>query len=134
MADPFLETTTSGPLNNRLRRLLPKVGDTQIKADLKQFCANMEALIDKRNHLLHGIWGWYVNEKDQERNGRPANLFFRRRGHPFFGDEIEDLAKRVMAESQSIVSIWRRLCGLDVHKFPHPFHFGPGAARTPKNA
>src|SRR4051794_8187942 len=57
------DTATTGVLINTLRRLKDNIYSDNGKKLCKQFLDKMGPILDKRNHLVHGIWGFTVAHK-----------------------------------------------------------------------
>ena len=52
----LIEGTTSGQRLKMLRRLGKEMADQSAKRKVKDACSSFGKLIDKRNHIMHGLW------------------------------------------------------------------------------
>jgi hypothetical protein len=59
----LLGNATTGKRINLLQKLIPEIRNQIIRSRAQAFCKNMGPLLEKRNHLTHGIWGWEVDRK-----------------------------------------------------------------------
>jgi hypothetical protein len=99
----LLETATSGVLINRLRSLSAMIEDDEERKQIKEFCTRMGGLIEKRNHITHGMWGWHI-ETPQQRV-RPMCHYPKAREKPIHVNELADILSRVIAESHKAKNI-----------------------------
>jgi hypothetical protein len=102
----LMETMTTGPRLNLFRRLAKEhITDEDIKETAAQFASGLDRLIQKRNHILHGMWGYWV---DQEHRRTIPAANHSRYGVLFIGDLPEILAN-VATHTQLIAKVFRYL-------------------------
>jgi hypothetical protein len=121
----LLDNVTSGVLVSSLRRLLDAIDNPNIRDETKGFCYRVGALVDKRNHLSHGIWGWQLSKDQKE--ATPACYFQKNKDKPLYARDLNDLLRRIMAESHTIKSIMHHFQGLPPSvdsPTPPPIYFG----------
>jgi len=128
-ATMFMDNMTTGPRINLMRRLIPRIEGDPHKILAKQFCTDMGGLIEKRNHLLHGMWGW--TKPDGATEFVSACHYDKKNENPIFASEIPALYERAAKQTHVIVQV-------QAHIFKHPemvskpgapapsFFFGPG--------
>ena len=102
----LLDNVTSGTLVSHLRKRLDNVSDPQDREEIKNFCELMGSLVDKRNHLSHGIWGWEVS--DDAKMVSPACYYAKASNTLIRPNDLKDLCRRIMAESHAINAVVRR--------------------------
>ncbi len=128
-AEMFMENMTTGPRINFLRRLSSKIGDDDLKTSVKSFCKDMGALIDDRNHLLHGMWGWQTAKEPKDMVA--ASFYPKRSDAPIAASELLVLCNRAAEQSHAIVKIQRAVYGIDLAPAPGEkppgFYFGGDA-------
>jgi hypothetical protein len=117
----LLDSVTSGTLVGHLRKSIGKIQYDTLKIEVKEFCDRMGGLIEKRNHISHGIWGWLVNDKQNFIT--PACHYHKASEKPLKASELEDLLKRITAESRAISSILNQYQG----SYPVPNEGGSAA-------
>jgi len=96
----LLDSTTSGPRLNIFKNLIPRIGGEAIRNLAEEFCERMNSLVAKRNHIMHGLWGWRIDHKKNE--GTPACYFFKNEEKDIFATDLADLVKRANGESVAI--------------------------------
>jgi hypothetical protein len=107
--EELLDKQMTGARVTHLRRQLPKIKDEAIRKTAKTFCANMESLIAKRNHITHGIWCWHVDVNTKK--GRRASHFLREKDKPIFADELTGLVAKFAEEAKRIHFVHLSLIG-----------------------
>jgi hypothetical protein len=129
-AETFMENMTTGPRINLLRRLVPRLRDDEAQKLAKGYCKDMSVLIEKRNHLLHGIWGWSGKTKDDP-TFHAASYYPKRRDETIFASELVELCTKAARQTHVIIKIQRLISGYDIPTPPKPgkrapaFFFGP---------
>jgi len=129
-AEMFMENMTTGPRINFLRRLSSKIEDENTKKAAKAFCKDMGALIDDRNHLLHGMWGWRTAKDPKDMFA--ASYYPKRGDEPIAAAKLLTLCNRAAEQSHAIVKIQRAVFGIDLEpssdgeQLPN-FYFGDDA-------
>lgn len=126
----LLGTLTTGPLVNQLNKARVRIEDEEIQNLTKKFCEDMGPLIDKRNHLMHGIWGVHLPGKDPTK-GKPACFFTKHSTKPLFPQEVTKLANDAARQTHHIVRIWHYLTGQSFPDGQHTYFFGSHEPTTP---
>lgn len=122
----FLETTTTGGRVNTLRKLVPAIHDDKVKKKTKDFLEKIGPLIDKRNHVMHGMWGYFIPKGKKQT--RPAAHFRRRSDKPMFPNDMLQIIIDAFEASHLIFQIQHSLMGSDYtpsDEIP-AFFFGAG--------
>lgn len=122
----LMEGMTSGPrLNLFLRLAKDHVEDESILKDIKKFHADASAVLEKRNHVVHGIFGYYSDSNDKP--PRAAAFFVKKPKEPLFTSELLDLIDKAKALSHLLNSVAHRLLPIGQWKphEPEDFFFGP---------
>ncbi|MCP5368762.1 MAG: hypothetical protein H6907_11130 [Hyphomicrobiales bacterium] len=127
----MLGDATTGPLVNLLRKSRHRIENTVIKEFTKQFCDDMGPLISKRNHIMHGIWGFYLPGKNPKK-AKPGCLFLKNPDNPLFPDEITDLANKAAEQTHKIAEIWHHLADIEYPDGNPNFFFGPHKPNPPE--
>ena len=79
----------------------------------------MGPLIERRNHLSHGIWGWLVPGSDTTK-AKPARLYLKNQKKEVYPDKITDTAARAATLTHKI---YRVVCHL--YNYPYPWPKNP---------
>jgi hypothetical protein len=116
-AETFMENMTTGPRINMLRRLSARIEDEEHKKLAKTFCTDMSPLIEDRNHLLHGMWGWHTAKDPKDMFA--ASHYAKRDGKPIAASKLLVLCNRASTQTHVIVKIQRHVYNLD-HLKPDP--------------
>jgi hypothetical protein len=75
-----------------LRRLAGQIPDKETSSKIKELCSTAGSLAEKRNHILHGVWGL---QYDPERHSlHPACAYERNRSNPIFSTQLPELCER----------------------------------------
>ena len=123
--------TTTGPLVNLLNKSRHRIKDEGIRDLTKSFCDGMGPLITKRNHIMHGIWGFYLPGKNA-RKAEPGCFFVKDPKNPLFPDEITELANKAAEQTHTISRIWHHLADVPFPDGNPKFSFGQHEPRPPK--
>lgn len=116
----LIEGTTSGQRLAMLRRLAENMEDKQARAKAEGVCSGLAALNDKRNHILHGVWGLLWNtEKDTL---KAACVYERNRQNPLHAQQLPELCERAAKLSLKVMELLRTL---------NPAYFKPPPAQPP---
>jgi hypothetical protein len=99
----LIEGTTSGQRLSMLRRLANDMEDEGIQRKAKSVCAAFGGLTDKRNHLLHGIWGLQWNF--EKNTLKPACTYERNRENPIYAKQLPELCKRAAELSLKVAEL-----------------------------
>lgn len=127
----LLGDTTTGPLANKLSKSRHRVADLEIRKLIKNFCDDMSPLIVKRNHLMHGIWGFYLPGKDATK-AKPGCFFAKNPHNPVFPEEIADLANKAAAQTHVISRIWHHIAGVEFPEGNPSYYFGQHEPTPPE--
>lgn len=122
---------TTGPLVNLLNKSRHRIGDEEIRDLTKQFCDDMGPLIKTRNHIMHGIWGFYLPGKNPKK-AKPGCLFLKNPNNPVFPEKVADTANKVAVQTHVISRIWHYLAGVPFPEGQPKYYFGQHEPRTPK--
>lgn len=112
--ETMLGRTMTGQRLELLRKHLDQISSDDIKRSARKFCDNMGSVIERRNHITHGIWGWYVDLETKV--GRRASYFHRYPKKPIFADDLSELVARCAIESHRIDEVLCNLMG--IHRKP----------------
>jgi hypothetical protein len=103
------ESMTTGPKLNLFSRLAKEtITDPDILKAYKEFHAEISPLIDKRNIIVHGMWGFWKSEDYQETR---AGAFWTKKEPEIFVDDIPALTERVARQTHNILRIRQFLYG-----------------------
>lgn len=124
---------TTGPLVNLLNKNRKRITNKETRQIAKEFCDEMGGLLTIRNHLLHGIWGWYLPGKSVSK-GKPGCLYLKDPDHPIYPPQITDAANKAARLTFKIYRVY-----LDIYGAPPQspdvrpkYLFGPGELSMPK--
>ena len=107
----LMKEMTTGPLVGLLRKSLPRIKNSDTRKKATNFCADMSPLIEYRNHIMHGIWGWQVKGKNA-RKAKPACLYLKEPKRELRPDRITITADRAAEQTHVINSIMCSLYGV----------------------
>jgi hypothetical protein len=88
----MLESATTGPKVNMLKKILPEIRDKEAKRLASDAYDRLVKLIDKRNHVIHGMWARQL--VTPQKTVKPACIFMRNKDAPVFTDELHKLADK----------------------------------------
>jgi hypothetical protein len=107
----LMESYTSGPkLNLFWRMARGKIADDETKEIAKKFYSGVSPLIDKRNHIVHGVWGFRLDDEKKEKI--PSCHYWKRKDDPIDADELLDLAKQAAKWSHEIYKVHCHFTGI----------------------
>ena len=72
-----LEGATTGPRVNVLRKFAATIKDKAIREETENVCDAVNGLIDKRNHIVHGLWVFQIISA--QKTVKPASMFGKQR-------------------------------------------------------
>jgi hypothetical protein len=104
-----METMTTGVKVNALRKSLPRIEDDETRRRAKEFVENIGGLIERRNHMLHGIWGWHIRD---DGTLKPGCHFAKAKG-PLYPEKLEEYANGAAKLSYEIHAIYCAVVGTD---------------------
>ena len=96
----LLEGTTSGVRLNVLGKLIPRIDNEGFQKLAREFYERMSSLITKRNHIMHGLWGWRVDRKTNI--GTPACYFSKESEKDILATDLTDIVARANGESVAL--------------------------------
>jgi hypothetical protein len=117
---------------DRLRSLVPQLPDDAARTKASDVCDRLGEIIPRRNHVMHGVWGLFIDRK--ENKALPACFYGRSRQRPVFASELPDITREAADTSRRLGA----LLGLLTPAFragspPRRFFFsdGPPPAGSP---
>ncbi len=76
---------------SHLRNLIPHLPNEQAKNQATSLCDRLNEIIPCRNHVMHGIWGLFVDRKEMK--ALPACFYGRSRERPIFASELSTITR-----------------------------------------
>jgi hypothetical protein len=129
----LMESMTTGPRLNLFYRLArQKITDEAVLKQAKDFNAALSPLIEKRNQIVHGMWGTWIAPTHSTDN-QTASLHSKY-PYPLKIKEIPPLIERVADQTFAIVAIYQHLSGFHWTRNdanPPIFLMGVGAPTRP---
>ncbi len=123
---------TTGQLVGMLRKTRHRISSKEIRDLAKQFCEDMGSLIDARNHIMHGIWGWHLPGKSPKK-ARPACMYAKKPTKPLYPEKITEIANKAAEQTFIIHKIWCHVADSELPSDANPkFYFGQHKPRPPK--
>ena len=126
---------TTGPLLGLLRKSLPLIKDEKTRKIAAKFCKDMNSLIEYRNHIMHGMWGWFITDGNPE-NAKPSCLYMKDPKRELFPDRITTTANRAAEQSHKIYKVVKALYDLPSpdpsDPYPRYFFTKNEQVRTPE--
>ena len=122
---------TTGPLVNLLNKSRHRIQDEEIRELTKTFCADMGPLIKTRNHVMHGIWGWYLPGKNPKK-AKPGCLHVSNPYNPVFPEKVTEIANKAAIQTHAVSLIWHHLAGEPFPDGQPKYYFGQHLPRPPK--
>ena len=121
----FCENMMSGARINLLRKLTKHIPSEEAEAFARSLCSRLGKLAGQRNHLIHGIWGYHVDQ--QNKTQHPACHDGQNSEAPIYAATLPDLRKRAIAETRQ-VGLLLKMLNPQFGKGapPQRFFFGPG--------
>ena len=113
----MLENTTTGVKVGHLRKNLYRIRPKPLRAKTKSFIDDIGGLIERRNHMFHGLWGWYIAPMGVT---RPA-CHYPKNSEPVFPNKIDEYANHAARLSCLIHEIFCEIMGTG-HPPPHNPH------------
>lgn len=123
--------TTTGPLVNLLNKSRHRIADKEIRDITKKFCSDMGPLIVTRNHIMHGIWGFYLPGKNPAKS-KPGCLYMINPKNPVFPEKITTTANKAAKQTYAISRVWYHLAGESFPKGQPSYYFSQHQPRVPK--
>ncbi len=119
----FCENMMTGARINLLRKTIPQIEDDDARRLAKSLCERLGKLVDRRNHIVHGIWGLHTKEKGPP---EPACHNGRNSDTPINATELPALCKRAINETRQLGRLLKLLAPQDFGPAipPRQFFFG----------
>jgi len=119
----LLENMMTGSRLSLLRRQLDEFKDPETRKLAETFVEKMGKVLGKRNHITHGIWGYYFEPVKNELH--KACYFARDKEQPIFAKDLKKLADECMIEAKRLSTILTLLNPVaPVVERPRRFFFG----------
>ena len=96
-----------------LNKSLHLFKNAQTKKDAQQLYDNLEKIRQERNHITHGLWGWYNPDHDRYE----AAALSHKVHPPFHHSKLVAHHNAVAEETHRVVKIFTDLTGLTVGTF-----------------
>lgn len=122
---------TTGPLVNLLHKSRHRIADKKIRDITKKFCSDMGPLIKYRNHIMHGMWGFYLPGKSSAK-AKPGCLHMLDPKNPVFPEKITSIANKAAKQTYAISRVWYHLAGESWPEGQRSYYFGQHMPRVPK--
>jgi hypothetical protein len=122
----FLESSTTGPRINILKKAAMRPPDTSLKKQIASLCNANNGLIEDRNHIMHGLWA--INWNFHNDKSSAACLFQKGLRRPLFAAKLKILTDRAAKLSNDLGKALRELgrVGDKLPPPPMPYFFGEG--------
>jgi hypothetical protein len=105
----LMENMTTGPrLNMFYKYAKERIEDSDIKLKVTKFNKGLSPLIDKRNHLMHGVWGFHIAGGNTPTFTK-ASFYVKTRNTPLFVDDLPKMIKAAKEQSHIINAISHHL-------------------------
>ena len=127
----IVKDMTTGQLVNLLRKNRKRIQGEAARNLAKDFCAEMGSLIELRNHVIHGVWGWYLPGK-KPRKGKPGCFYTKNLHKPVFPSELNPAANKAANLSRKLYCIFCSIHGIKVPDDPPKYWFGQHDPYLPK--
>jgi hypothetical protein len=124
-AETLMQNMTTGPRLNLFYKLAKANLPEPMKCVAKDFNSDLSSLIDKRNHIMHGMWGYQTATPPQ--TSRSGIYYSKNPDDPLLIEELPEIIKKVSEKSHQIVAIAQHLTGFSWdHNAANPpsFFFG----------
>jgi hypothetical protein len=99
----LIEGTTAGQRLAMLRRLADQMIDPDLRKKAKDVCGGLAALNEKRNHILHGVWGLEWDTKKDKLH--PACAYERNSENPIYATQLPELCERAAKVSLKVLEL-----------------------------
>ena len=96
------------------------IQNVEARKEAKLLCSNLSDIRTDRNHIMHGMWGWYNPDHDKYE----AAALSHKRAEPFFHHKLVEHHDSIAEETHRAVKIFTLMTGLPVSQWPN-FFFGP---------
>jgi hypothetical protein len=122
----FLESSTSGPRLNILKKSALRPQKTPVKDSIVELCENNSGLLEDRNHIIHGLWA--INWDLKTDIVSAGCLFQKGFKPPMPVTKLRILSDRAAKLSNGLGKALRELQRVDdkLAPAPLPYFFGDG--------
>lgn len=127
----IMEDLTTGGLLKLFRKNRVRIPDDNVRETATKFCDDMGGLIERRNHVMHGLWGMYLPGKSVSK-GKRACFYLKAPLRPLYSEEIPDIADAAARQSSAIHDIYRHVNGLPEPESRPTYWWGQHEPRVPK--
>lgn len=103
----LIEGTTTGQRLAMLRRLIPQMKTEEAKSKAEDACSALGRLLDKRNHIMHGVWG--LNWDTATDKLHPACAYEKAKESPLYATQLEDMCERAAKISWKMLDLLHSL-------------------------
>lgn len=116
---------TTSPRVNMLQKLAKARSTDHNMKVLADICEKMGGLLEKRNHLMHGLWAIYWADNGDT---QAASHYSRRRDKPIMASQLVEVTDAAAEFSANLGKILRAISPIlaDDPGPPRSFFFGPG--------
>lgn len=90
-----------------LRRLIPQIETEEAKSKAEEACSALGGLLDKRNHIMHGVWGLNWNTSTDKLH--PACAYEKTRDAPLYANQLADMCERAAKISWKMLELLHAL-------------------------
>lgn len=116
-----LEAMTIGARIDHLRGLIARITDERTRQDATGICGELGALLPRRNHALHGLWGDFIDYEGKKAVAAcfygPANK------RPIFATELSEMGREAAGLSRRLGALLGALAPAFTAGSPRRFFF-----------
>lgn len=129
MIEAFLGEALTGRRVKVFQDVSARLTDPALRSSAEKICKRLRKLADRRNRIVHGLWGRYVAADGKE---TPAVYYKQNPQNPVHASELRTIAIKFAAERRSLGDFIR---AIDSNALPPTTHtrvvkFGPGASKV----
>jgi hypothetical protein len=106
-----MDDVTSGRKLGILRKNLYRVKNLEARTLLEQFDDAMGGLVERRNHVFHGIWGWHLKDG----KSRPGCYYPKKKDVTVYPEKLAEYGRLL---AQQAHALQRAFCL--IHEIPAP--------------
>lgn len=104
----FMERMTSGVKLGYLKKSLERIKDDEIRKIADAFHEDMSGLVERRNHIFHGMWGWEIRDG----KSKPGCCYVTNKPQPtIYPEKLAVYVERAALQSRRIDMVYRHLMG-----------------------
>lgn len=104
------------------------IKNIEAKTEAKTLTANLKKIRPDRNHIMHGVWGWYNPDHDQYE----AAALSHKRQEPFSHEKLVAHHDAIAAETHRVVDIFLIMLGVPKGSWHTNFYYGPTLRPRPQ--